>query len=133
MSADAVSLREHLEALIREQDIRNGQRFEAQEKAVAAALTAAGQAVQKAEVAAEKRFDAVNEFRAQLSDQAGTFMPRAETEIRFTAMQEKVDLIAHQQALLAGRGGGRDQLLGYAFGLAGAVAAVAAIVVAFTR
>ena len=46
-----------------------------QEKAVAAALAAADRAVSKADFATEKRFDAVNEFRATLSDQAAHLMP----------------------------------------------------------
>ena len=42
------------------------------------ALDASKEAIIKAEVATEKRFEGVNEFRAQLSDQARTFMPRTE-------------------------------------------------------
>ena len=59
--------------------------------AVTAALNAAKEAVGKAEVAAEKRFDAQNEFRDQLRDQASTFMPRAEAEIRFGNLSDKID------------------------------------------
>jgi hypothetical protein len=44
--------------------------FDAQEKAVTSAMEAAERAVGKSEIATEKRFDAVNEFGAQLSDQA---------------------------------------------------------------
>lgn len=40
----------------------------------------AEKAVLKAEISADKRFESVNEFRSTLSDQAGTFMPRKETE-----------------------------------------------------
>jgi hypothetical protein len=65
--------------------------FVAQEKAIAAALIAAERAVSKSEIASEKRFDAVNEFRAQLSDQASTFLPRAEFDRVTTAIMEKID------------------------------------------
>lgn len=65
--------------------------FIAQEKAVAAALSAAERAVTKAEQAAEKRFDSVNEFRAQLSDQASTFLPRAEFNRALDALVDKMD------------------------------------------
>jgi hypothetical protein len=65
--------------------------FASQEKAVAAALTAAQSAVNKAEVAAEKRFDSVNEFRAQLADQAATFLPRAEFDRAIGSLSEKLD------------------------------------------
>lgn len=47
-------------------------------------------AVDKANVASEKRFDGVNEFRKTLSDQTATFIPRAETEQRLSALAEKI-------------------------------------------
>ncbi len=75
--AEAISVRE-LNLIVNERDRQYGQRFDAQEKAVAAALAAAKEAVVKAETAAEKRFDSVNEFRNTLKDQAGTFITRGE-------------------------------------------------------
>ena len=45
---------------------------------MAFALQAAEKAVTKAELAAEKRFESVNEFRNQLKDQTGTFITRNE-------------------------------------------------------
>jgi len=65
--------------------------LEAAEKAVQTALTSAEKAVAKAEVAAEKRFESVNEFRAQLTDQAATFVNRNEAEIRISSLAEKLD------------------------------------------
>jgi hypothetical protein len=65
--------------------------FAAQDKAIMAAMAAAERAVGKSEIATEKRFDAVNEFRAQLSDQAATFLPRAEFDRVTTAITEKID------------------------------------------
>jgi hypothetical protein len=50
----------------------------AAKEAVQAALVSAEKAVGKAEVATEKRFESVNEFRAQLSDQAAHFSTRDE-------------------------------------------------------
>jgi hypothetical protein len=95
------SLREHYDVLLAQLDRRYEQRFEAQEKAVdaalasaekavSAALAAQEKAVDKAERADEKRFESVNEFRAQLSDQAGSFLPRAEADVRFTSINEKI-------------------------------------------
>jgi hypothetical protein len=66
------------------------QRFADQDKAVQAALLAAKEAVLKAEVASEKRFESVNEFRAQLADQTNTLMPRAEVNTRFDSLSEKI-------------------------------------------
>jgi hypothetical protein len=91
--------------LLSEMDLRYQQRYDAQikaldaallaaEKAVQTALTAAEKAVNKAETAAEKRFEAVNEFRAALSDQAATLMPRTEAEARYQSNADKIaDLI----------------------------------------
>jgi small-conductance mechanosensitive channel len=62
----------------------------AAERAVATALLSAEKAVGKAEVAAEKRFESVNEFRAQLTDQAATFVRRDEVDIRIRSLTEKV-------------------------------------------
>ena len=88
-SPPTVSLFDHLTALLDElrvattdrfedRDIRYQQRFDAQTKAIDAALQAAKEAVIKAEIATEKRFEAVNEFRGTLTDQAATFVSRAE-------------------------------------------------------
>lgn len=108
---DSVAIKEYLSQVIAERDRQYAQRFEAQQKAVDAALvaqdkatsaafaaakeavaaalaaqeratnaafTAANSAVTKAETANEKRLDSVNEFRAQLKDQAGNFVTRTE-------------------------------------------------------
>jgi hypothetical protein len=73
-----VSLKEYFEALLADRDLRYQQRFDAQSKAIQDALTAAEKAVVKAEVATEKRFEGVNEFRQTLSDQAANFISRKE-------------------------------------------------------
>jgi hypothetical protein len=61
------TLKEHLDAMLAERD-----------KQISLALTAAEKAVTKAEVATEKRFESVNEFRLTLSDQTKTFVSRGE-------------------------------------------------------
>lgn len=53
--------------------------FNAQEKAVASALSAAERAVSKAETATEKRFDGINEFRAQMAAQNTSLSTRIDT------------------------------------------------------
>lgn len=73
MSEPTVTLREYVDT-----------RFEAVEKAVT-----------KAEVATEKRFDGVNEFRQTLTDQNKTF-----------ASAERVDGLAQRLDKIEGRSGG---------------------------
>jgi hypothetical protein len=98
--------------------------FLAADKAVQAALLAAEKAVQKAESAANERFAAVNEFRAQLSDQTATFIPRLEAESRFEAIGEKLSDALSRLDVASGRGAGTLQLWGYIIGAGGLVAAV---------
>ena len=145
------SLKEFVFAILVEKDMRYEQRFTAQqialrdalvaqEKAVQAALLAAQDAVNKAETAAEKRFDAVNEFRAQLADQAATLMPRQETQVLLDGLAERID----QQSKrigdgekrineFAGHARGANDVWGYVIGAFGIFVAVAAIVVAVTK
>jgi hypothetical protein len=75
-----ISLREYVDT-----------RFDAQKEAVNAALAASDRAVNKAELASEKRFDAVNEFRAALADSARLLMPRSEAEQRMAAIEKMVN------------------------------------------
>ena len=58
--------------------------------AVDAALASAEKAVGKAESANEKRFESVNEFRAQLTDQAALFLPRTEYAANHQALIDQV-------------------------------------------
>lgn len=118
---DSITLREHVMALLAEMDRRFEAAIAAQDKAVQIAMIASEKAVVKAEIAAEKRFESVNEFRGQLSDQAATFMPRAEAEQRLGSLAEKiVDLTGSNKA-------GASALWGYLVGAAGLVVAVIAV------
>jgi len=88
---DSVSLRDYFEMRLKEQ-----------QRAVEAALASAEKAVTKAEVATEKRFEGVNEFRATLADQAATLMPRAEAEIRFASLLAKIDSLQRVASMALG-------------------------------
>jgi len=63
----------------------------AAERAVATALQSAEKAVSKAEVAQEKRLEGVNEFRAQLTDQAATFVRREDVDVRLNALGDRLN------------------------------------------
>ena len=69
-------------ALLKERDERMIQRYASMELAV-----------NKAETATEKRFEGVNEFRAQLGDQSRTLMPRIETEVLMKNMNDKIEAL----------------------------------------
>lgn len=75
-AATDVSLREHLTSVIDAFERRSDERFEAMKTMVDTAFATAQTAIDKADVATEKRFEGVNEFRAQLSDQAARFVTR---------------------------------------------------------
>lgn len=108
-----------LRDLLDERDRNYAQQFAAAEKnvkialesasnAVNAAMNATDKAVIKAEGATEKRFDAVNEFRATLADQQTTFARKDTVEsainklseitiARFATIDMRIsDLIAYQ-------------------------------------
>lgn len=56
------------------------QRIESLDQRIAEQFRSSSEATRKAETATESRFEGVNEFRAQLSDQTKTFVPRSEFE-----------------------------------------------------
>lgn len=98
------SLSRHMQQIIDERDRQYAQRFAAQQDAVEAALAsqkelsaqalaAAKEAVDKAEGAANDRFNSVNEFRSTLSDQASNFVNKSTAEARFNALEEKVNSV----------------------------------------
>jgi len=64
--------------------------FQQSKERVDMALSAADKAVTKAEAATEKRFDAVNEFRGAMDDQAKMMVSRAEYTVQHDAMSARV-------------------------------------------
>jgi hypothetical protein len=91
----------HIRTLIDGNDKRYEERFLASQKAlelglagtkteIGAALVSADRAVQKAEVATEKRFESVNEFRGTLDNQQRTLIPRSEVDVIKSSLEEKI-------------------------------------------
>lgn len=76
--------------------------LEAARRETSFAHAASEKAIAKAEVANEKRFESVNEFRSQLSDQATTFLPREVAESFFNQLSERVRSIEGHQLTAAG-------------------------------
>jgi hypothetical protein len=106
-------------------DLRTQQRFDGQEKALDIALEtakaefvyhvdsvraetkiasdAANKAIEKAEMATEKRFEGVNEFRHALDDQTKTFIPRVEAEAAANRNAERTQALTITMQSLVGR------------------------------
>ena len=82
---------EAFKKLMDERDRRYQEHFRAMDEKTSLALTGSDKALTKAEISTEKRFDAVNEFRGQLKDQAATLLPRAEADTKFSAIEEKIE------------------------------------------
>ena len=89
-----------------EREARNVERNSASKEAVGTAMSAAEKAVARAEAAADKRFDAVNEFRGTLSDLTNTMMPRSEANTLVSALSEKVNDHGARLDKMDGRGTG---------------------------
>lgn len=130
---ESVSLLDHIRSLLLQMDLRYQQRFDAQQKALDAALLAAKEAVQtallaakeaviKAEVATENRLTLLNELRSGVA-----------TKEQMEAMAERLADLKERLDRLEGRSGGASALWGYIVGAAGVVAAVVATIVAVTR
>jgi len=115
-----------LYAIINERDQRYSQRFDSQERAVAAALAAAKEAVLKAEAASEKRFESVNEFRSTLKDQQTTLLTRNEAGLRFKGIEDRITTIEQSRIQAIGRSEGATWLWGL---MVAGVAAVAGLLV----
>lgn len=98
------------------------QRFIAQEKAV-----------QIANEASEKRFDAVNEFRGQLGDQVRTFLPRQEYNARHETLENRVSELTDRLNRTEGKSTGINAAWGYLVGAVGLATAVIGIILAFNN
>src|SRR6266699_241242 len=79
-----------ISATVQEQDERNKERFGAAKEQVNLALVNAEKAISKAEAAAEKRFEGLNELRGMALDQGKNFLQRAEYSVQHQVLVEKI-------------------------------------------
>lgn len=121
------TLREYLLALIRENDRLYIEKFIAAEKAVASALATAERATTKAEDAATKRADSLNESRQMALDNLAVTMPRKEQEQINSAIQ--LALATHEKKLdqMTGSKGGIKEVWSYIIAGAGIILAALAV------
>lgn len=76
---------------------------------IAMAFASSEKAIQKAEWAADKRFESVNEFRKTLTDQTATFIARVQVEVLLKAVNDKVDSLASRVERNEGNIQGHDR------------------------
>lgn len=115
------TLRVHLEGAIRSSYTHLEERIKAVADTAQAAAQNADKAVSKAETAAEKRFESVNEFRNTLSDQQRNLMPRDEANIRFEALTHEIRGAQHILENMRAEQKGVVGDWGYAIGVVGLV------------
>ncbi len=134
MTDDESALHARLDALERmldEREERTKERFAAMDKSVSNALSAADKAVTKAELATERRFEGVNEFRETLRDQAATLMPRVEYEANHRALSANVAVVGERLNRIESTQFGKREGLGLVgqigLGLMAIISAAAAI------
>lgn len=128
-----ITLQEHFDKMGAERDLRYTQLRAADAIAISAALLASEKAVTKADIATEKRFDGVNEFRQALTDLSAKQVSRDEYQAGITNLTEKINSLAETQNRGAGRSSGTTAtwaivvtLFGVGFGVIGTVFAFAA-------
>jgi len=129
---DEVSLREHIETLLAEKDLRYQQRFDANGAAISAALLAAEKAVTKAEAATERRFEAVNEFRGTLSDQAKAFVQRVELDPISQRLADLASRVDRMEGKSTGSAASWSVIVA-AIGAAGVIVAIGVTVLTYAK
>jgi ribosomal protein RSM22 (predicted rRNA methylase) len=137
---DPVSLRDYLTSLIDGAEKRSDERFEAMKAMVQEAFVGSQKAIDKAERATELRFESVNEFRAQLSDQSTRFvtrdtvdalMQKLETEI--ARNRQDLDDLAKRVDLREGVVAGSRFTIGHVIAIATLALAVIGTLVVVAR
>ncbi len=126
--ASLISLKDYLEARINALEKQLTLSINSLKDNVSVARDASEKAISKAELASERRFEGVNEFRAALSDQAGTFLPRAEFSVQHSALMLRFEKMDKDVTTLSGKSAGGKDVWAYLFS-AGAVLISAATLV----
>lgn len=110
--------------MFEQRDLRYQQRFDAQISAIDAALLAVKEAVRKAEIANERRFESVNEFRQTLSDQATSFVSRAEFDAVRIAADARLREVTTRMDKAEGKSGGYSSIYGWAIAAVGLIVTI---------
>jgi hypothetical protein len=107
---------------------------------VGTAMAASDKAIGKADIAIEKRFDSVNEFRKSLDDMVNTLLPRSEYQVQHQALVEKVNDLFQRLLIVETAKAAKREGIGTlgaivvgVLGGMGALAAVGALILAITK
>lgn len=92
-----------LDRVVDEKFVRYKAMLDGQAEKTALALNASDKAITKAEAANERRFEGVNEFRAQLSDQAATFLNRDQYNAAHQPLADRLAEVVAERATLVRR------------------------------
>ena len=113
-----------LKRLMDERDRLYMKMFEASDASVRMAFESAEKALTKAEFAAQKRFESLNEFREAMQDMQQTFARSDVVNARIVALDEKCNELFRRFEIIKGRGSALHDVWGW---IVGAVAAGAAL------
>ena len=109
--SNEVSLRHHLEALLKAEAQRNDDRAKAAEAALITAFTTAKEALFEAKTAAEKLADKQNEWRGSINDVITTRISREEHEASRKPLSDKLDDAIARIGRIEGRGVGMSTIV----------------------
>ena len=109
--SNEVSLRDHLETLIKAETNRNDDRAKAAEAALITTFTTAKEALSEAKTAAEKLADKQNEWRGSINDVITTRMSREEHEASRKPLSDKLDDAIARIGRIEGRGVGMSTIV----------------------
>lgn len=90
-------------------------------------------AIIKALGATEKRFESVNEFRATLSDQTNTFLPRAEFDATSEALKERMTVLTTRIDKTDAQKQGSEITMGKIYTVIGLTATIFGLIIGLTR
>ena len=95
---DNITLREHFDDKFQEHRIVDDARFAGLESQLNIKISSLEKATTVAAGLMDKRLESMNEFRAQLKDQAGTFVPRSEYDNQQHRLNEDVRILRETRA-----------------------------------
>ena len=96
--SDNITLREHFDDKFQEHRVVDDARFAGLENQLNIKISSLEKATTVAAGLMEKRLESMNEFRAQLKDQAGTFVPRNEYDSQLHRLNEDVRILRETKA-----------------------------------